>query len=188
MSRVLERALHHAAEAAVGHLIVSTKLSTPQDVSEQALRITLARTIRDHVWCTTRPDYPVQVASMQPPEPTTSGEHHTLDVGIDYQNRTYLLSVVPAAHFRIRRNLDVTSELVTLVNAIPADAATPPTANRCYLMVLNLATYDTNPKRPGTIVWTASEVDAQVTCIGTYMYRSARMMKTAALFRIVRTM
>lgn len=187
MSRVLERALRHATEAAVGHLIVSSKQSTRHDVSAQTLRATLAQTISDHVRCNTSTDYPVQMANQHAQDTTTNQGHPTLDVGISHNNCTYLLAVVPAARFRICRSLDVTSNLAALVNARPIDPAAPPIANWRYLIVLNLATYDTNPKKPGSIVWTTSEVDVQVTCIGTYMYRSARMIKTAALFRIVRT-
>ena len=189
MSRLLERAIFHAAEAAIGHYILVSKMAATESALRKDLANTISKVIQGHAPSAIRNSNAVMVGGDADQE-SSGGLHDQYDdFVVDHDGIAYPCSLVVASRFKLTRSLDVTSRIehVQLLLGRAAHAAPQPRPHVAYMLVMNLQTDDSHPGKPGIITWDESLSDCSITCIATCMYRSSKMVVTASVFRVRHT-
>ena len=189
MSRLLERAVFHAAEAAIGHYILVSKMAATETALLEDLVNTISKVILGHIPCVIRSAKSTEIGGNAE-QVFPDMLHHRHDVVVvEHNGIAYPCSLVVASRFKLTRSLDVTSRIehVQLLLGHAAHAAPQPKPRVAYMLVMNLQTDDSHPGKPGIITWDKSLPDCSITCIATCMYRSSKMVVTASVFRVRHT-
>lgn len=182
MSTRIERAVLHAAEAALAHLVMTSKMANAKLISEGTLYETIDHTLRGHNATWVNHEHKVQLGD--PTAIKDSGDYKRVDFGMRHGETVTLIELVIASRTKLKTTVDVATDIEKLVRSTPLYKSEV-FASVAYLIVLNIATEDAHPKT-GNIQWYDYPEATDVNCIATYKYASPKFVRTAAVFRVKR--
>lgn len=199
MGKSIERAIIHAAEAALSHLVSVTKSQGTKVVSEGLLYETIARVLQatNASWVNHEHAVNLSATDAKTTQSTNRGDHKRVDFAVarrvsssnSQSKRTELtfVDVKVANRTKIKPLLDVTADINKLALGTPKRSSSVLISPRAYLIVRNIQTEETHPGKPGFIMWNGDTGERSVRCIATFKYQSPRFLRTAAVFSIDRS-
>jgi hypothetical protein len=183
MSKTIESAVLHAAEAALAHMVKTTKMDGSKIISEGVLYETVNHTLqaRGDGWVSH--EYPVKLRRAGA-SPGKAGDHKRVDFAALVDEKVVLIEVKIASRKSLKRTVNVTGDMEKLCSALPLNANAKPISKKSFLIVFNMATKDTHGEKGGWIVWDGKPDESAVKLIGRYLYKSHGFVRTAAVFKI----
>jgi hypothetical protein len=181
----IESAVLHAAEAALAHLVMTSKMADSKLISEGVLYETIHHTLRSRTSEWVNHEHKVKLRSAVSSQ-KRYGDDKRADFGVKHNGEVTLVEVKIASRTMLKKKVDVTRDIEKLVDSLPYHKGGTAIASTSYLVVLNIATYDTHGDKCGVIQWHGKPSEASVKCIGRFVYRSKGFVRTAAVFKINR--
>ena len=182
MANSIEKAILHAAEAAMAHMVMISKSVNSKLISEGTLYETIAHTIRGRGVGWVNHEHIVSF----PGKVKRQGDHKRVDFGIKYKGKVTLLEVTVASRTKILKEVKVDTDIEKLALSQPLIKGKETFARNAYLIVLNMHTHDVSMEVDGEILWYTTVEERRVKFLKSFIYRSENFVRTASVFRIQR--
>lgn len=183
MSKSIESAVLHAAEAALAHMVRTTKMDGSKIISEAVLYETISQTLRARSYGWVSHEYGVKLESASAPR-SNVGDHKRVDFAVQVDEEVVLIEIKIASRKSLKRTVNVSGDMEKLCSAVPLKANAKPISKKSFLVVFNMATNDTHGEKGGWIVWDGKPSESAVKLKGRYIYKSRGFVRTAAVFQI----
>ena len=185
MANSIEKAILHAAEAAMAHMVIVSRNINAKMISEGALYEVIGSTVRRNVSGWVNHEHKVSLPHRKKAK-NSPGDHKRVDFAIEHHGKTYFLETKIASRTEAEPTLNVSVDLEKLLYGQTVGDIRKPIGEHAYLIVLNLRNDISNDDGYGHITWNEPLEEDVVTCIGTYAYKTKTFVRTASVFRIQR--
>jgi hypothetical protein len=185
MAKSIQSAVLHAAEAALAQMVMTTKMADSKLISEGVMYETIHHTLRSRTGEWVNHEHKVKL-NRTVGSPKGPGDDKRADFGVKLNDEVTLVEVKVALRATLKKTVDVTRDMQKLVDSVPYHSRGTIIAKSSYLIVFNIATYDTHGDDCGVIQWLGKPRESAVKCIGRFVYTSKRFVRTAAVFKITR--
>ena len=182
----IDKTVLRAAEAALAHLVMTSKMVDSKMVSEGTLYETIGLTLKTHGCEWVNHEHKVDIEHTPSTRNDQRGDKKRVDYGVKHGKKVTLIEVKIASRTTLMKKLDVSTDMEKLVDSKPINAKAKEFADTAYLIVYNLQTFDTHGDDCGHIEWEGAPLASSVHCIGRFIYRSKRFVRTAVVYRVDR--
>lgn len=183
MSGSIESAVLHSAEAALAHMVKTTKMDGSKIISEGVLYETIGQTLRARSYGWVSHEYGVKLKGASTSR-NKVGDHKRVDFAVQVDEEVVLIEIKIASRKSLKRTVNVSRDMEKLCSAQPLNVNAKPISKKSFLVVFNMATKDTHGEKGGWIVWDGKPSELAVKLIGRYLYKSRGFVRTAAVFKI----
>ena len=185
MANSIEKAILHAAEAAMAHMVMISKTVNAKLISEGVLYETIANAVKTNPSTWVNHEHKVLLPHKDRSQ-EGPGDQKRVDFAIRHRGKIYLLETKVASRIESKPTLNISGDLEKLLYGQHWDNSSQPIAEHAYLIALNLRNDVSDADQHGHITWNEPLEEGVVTCIGTYAYKTKNFVRTASVFRIQR--
>jgi hypothetical protein len=186
MSRSIDNAVLLAAEATLAHLVMMTKMAGAKLISEGALYETFNIALRTHTKSWVNHEHKVVIDQSVSAQKTRAGDKPRVDFAVEMNGKVALVELKIASRTKLRQTVNVSRDMVKLVQSEPLLTSSKPFMRHAYLVVFNVSTCDTSKSHVGKIMWNDPPPESDISVIGVFNYASGRFKRTAVVYRIWR--
>jgi hypothetical protein len=185
MSTSIQRSVMKATEAALAHLVKISKMVDSKLVAEGVLYETIAQTLLGGTAEWVNHEHKVDVKKGKGIR--LAGDNKRVDFALRDGGETHLIEIVVASRTTLKASVDVSNDMEKLFQGKPINSLVSGFGSASYLIVFNIRTELSHPNEPGSIRWNEPPSEDRVTFITSFMYKSKGFVRTAAIFRVLRS-
>jgi hypothetical protein len=185
MSTAIQRSVIKATEAALAHLVKISKMVDSKLVAEGVLYETVAQTLLGGTADWVNHEHRIDLKNGR--RVKLAGDHKRVDFALRDGGETHLIEIVVASRTTLKASVDVSNDMEKLFRGMPSDVSKSGFGSYSYLVVFNIKTELSHPDNPGYITWSEPPSDKRVTFITSFMYKSKGFVRTAAVFKVLRS-
>lgn len=131
-----ERIILHAAEAALGYMVMESNMAVARRNPDAVLHHIIAETMRSYTDGWVKEQYAVSV--QHPIDGKLRGDR--VDVGLLHDRQVTLISIIQSSRIQLQDDVDVSQQAATVRMSSLYKAEAWPIAPQAYLIVLNART------------------------------------------------